>query len=288
MNITKKIENILLEGGIEEYKKEAQIIIQELLVMSLEDIMLQKEINKDDEKKAVDFAIHRAKTKEPLQYMLGYWYFMGERYKVNKNVLIPRDETEILVNCAYDLIKNIQGKINVLDIGVGSGIIACALAKQLLKIKEKEGEDEIEILGVDISLEALEVALENVNKLDLVRKVILRKSDLLSKIRDCEKFDLIVSNPPYIPKKEKNNLQIEVLKEPELALFTSDDEGIENYIKIIKGSKNYLKEGGFLAFELGINQAQKVKEIFKDEGYKNIEIKKDLSGIERVITAQKL
>lgn len=273
----KKIENILKEANIEEYKAEAKLILLELSGLKLEDILLGKEIKNKEE--IIEFTQKRAQTKKPIQHLLGYSYFMGEKYIVNENVLIPRDETEILVNKAFELLENKNGKLDILDIGVGSGCISCALAKKLKKY-------DIEILGVDISFEAIETALENINKLDLIRKIILRKSDIYSKIRDCEKFDLIVSNPPYIPIKEKDLLQNEVKNyDPHLALFAQDELGIEFYEKIIKDAPKYLKQDGFLAFELGINQAQFVKELL-EENFKNIEITKDLAQIDRVITAQ--
>ena len=273
----KTIENILKQGEIEEYQAEAKMIVLELSNCTLEEILLGKKIENED--KIIALANKRVETKAPIQHLLGFSYFMGEKYIVNNNVLIPRDETEILVNKAHELIKNKQEKIDILDIGVGSGCISCALAK---KLKDKQ----IEILGVDISLEALEVAIENINKLDLVRKVILRKSDIYSKIRDCEKFDLIVSNPPYIPIKERDNLQNEVKNfDPDLALFAPDEKGIEFYASIIKDAPKCLKQNGFVAFELGINQASLVSDLL-EENFKNIEITRDLAGIERVITAQ--
>ena len=273
----KTIENILKNGGIEEYQAEAKLLVLEISRHSLEDILLGKKI--ENEEKIIELAKKRVETKAPIQHLIGYSYFMGEKYIVNSNVLIPRDETEILVNNAYDLIKNIENKIDILDIGVGSGCISCALAK---KLQDKE----IEILGIDISTDALEIAIENVAKLDLVRKVILRKSDVYSKIRPCEKFDLIISNPPYIPIAEREKLQNEVKNfDPELALFAPDVDGIEFYKRIINEAPNCLKPNGFLAFELGINQAQLVKNMLEKD-FKNIEIIKDLAGIERVILAQ--
>lgn len=273
----KTIENILKEGGIEEYKAEAKLIVLELSNLSMEEIILGKEI--ENQEKIIEIAKKRVETKEPIQHLLGFSRFMGEKYIVNNNVLIPRDETEILVNKAYELVKNQETKLDILDIGVGSGCISCALAK---KLKDKE----IEILGVDISLEALEVAIENINKLDLVRKVILRKSDIYSKIRPIEKFDLIVSNPPYIPISQKENLQAEVKNfDPELALFAPDENGTEFYARIIEDAPNCLKPNGFIAFESGINQADLVSKMLEKD-FKNIEITKDLAGIERVITAQ--
>ena len=273
----KLIENILKKGGIEEYQAEAKLIVLEKSGLSLEEILLGKKISSKDE--IIALANKRVETKRPIQYLLGFSYFMGEKYIVNENVLIPRDETEILVNEAYELLKNKKEKLDILDIGVGSGCISCALAK---KLKDKE----IEILGVDISLDAIKIALDNINKLDLIRKVILRKSDVYSKIRECEKFDLIISNPPYIPISEKDNLQNEVQKfEPHLALFAQDENGIDFYEKIIKNAPNFLKKDGYLVFELGINQAKLVKDLLLKD-FKNIKITKDLQGIERVICAQ--
>lgn len=274
--IFKKVEKILYDGGIEEYKQEAKIIILELSGQSFEEILLNNEIK--NEQKIIEIAHLRAKTKKPIQQILGCSYFMGEKYVVNENVLIPRDETEILVNSAYKLIKDKKEKINILEIGVGSGCISCALAKKL-------ADYDIEILGIDISIESLEIAIENISKLDLVRKVIVRKSDLFSKIRPHEKFDLIISNPPYIPISEKENLQKEVGFEPQTALFTDDKDGVEFYQKIINDAPVFLKDKGFLAFELGINQSALVETMFKEK-FENIEIIKDLASIDRVITAQ--
>ena len=277
MNKTyKKIKEVLKNGNIEEFEQEAKYLITSINSIPIEEILLKDELENEDE--LIKLANKRVESKMPIQHIIGFSYFMGEKYIVNKNVLIPRDETEILVNSAYELLKDKNEKLDILDIGVGSGCISCALAK---KLKNKE----IEILGVDISSEAIMTALENINKLNLVRKIILRKSDLFSKIRDCEKFDLIISNPPYIPKKEKENLQKEVLFDPELALFASDDDGVEFYQKIINKAPQYLKNNGIVAFELGINQSNLVSKMLEKD-FSNIKIIKDLADIDRVILAQ--
>ncbi len=277
-SIFKTTEDILKNAGIEEYKAEAKMIVLQVSGLSAEEIYLNNTIPNEEE--IINIAKKRASTKAPIQHILGFCYFMEEKYKVNKNVLIPRDETELLVLNAYDLIKDKKEKINILDIGTGSGCISCALAK---KLKKKD----IEILATDISTDALEIAIENINNLNLVRKVIIRKSDIYSKIRDFEKFDLIISNPPYIPLSEKNNLDKIVSDfEPELALFAQDKEGIEFYEKIIKDAKKYLKKEGFLAFEIGINQSGIIKDILLKYDFKNINIVPDLANIDRVITAQ--
>ena len=274
--IFKKVEKILQEAKIEEYKKEAKLIILETSKQTIEEIIITSKVNNEEE--ILKKASLRAETKKPVQYILGCQDFMGDRYIVNENVLIPRDETEILVNCAYNLIKDKNEKIDILDIGTGSGCISCALAKKLIN-------KNIEILAVDKNIEALEVAIENISKLDLIRKIIIRKSDLFSKIRDFEKFDLIISNPPYIPKSQKNNLQKELEFEPYDALFTDDEEGVEFYQKIINQAPAYLKKGGYLAFEVGINQYKTVISMF-EKSFQDIEIIKDLAGIERVICAK--
>ena len=277
MNKTyQKIKEILKNGNIDEYEQEAKYLITSVNSISIEEILLKDELDNEDE--LVELAKKRVSSKAPIQHIVGFSYFMGEKYIVNENVLIPRDETEILVNSAYELLKDKKEKLDILDIGVGSGCISCALAK---KLKNKE----IEILGVDVSSLAIMTALENVNKLDLVRKIILRKSDLFSKIRDCEKFDLIISNPPYIPKKEKENLQKEVLFDPSTALFTDDDKGVEFYQKIINKAPQYLKKKGIVAFELGINQSDLVFKMLEKD-FSNIKVIKDLTNIDRVITAQ--
>ena len=166
--------------------------------------------------------------------------------------------------------------MQVLDFGTGSGCIACLIAL----------DSDAQVLGVDISTGALRCALDNAMGMGLMNRALFRKSDLFSNIQ--EKFDLIVSNPPYIPLSEKENLQIEVRDfDPAAALFTEDEKGLEFYEKIIKIAPSHLNNGGSIAFELGIGQFEDVSRLFKTNGFADIEIYKDLSGIERVITAKR-
>ena len=144
-----------------------------------------------------------------------------------------------------------------------------------------------EVLAIDISLEALQIALDNVTYLGLTKKVLLRKSNLFSNVKEGESFDIIVSNPPYIPIKDKGSIQKEVSFDPDIALYTNDTDGIEYYDKIICQSEKFLNKNGYIAFEIGLGQSDKVKFLFEKYGYKNITITKDLAGIDRVITAQK-
>ena len=210
----------------------------------------------------------RITTRLPVQYIIGESYFMGEWFKVTPDVLIPRDETEILVEKAIGLIKE-EGVKNVLDIGTGSGCIACTIAKNTNAV----------VLGVDISSDALRVALDNVTKLGINNRAVFRKSDLFSKIREEERFDMIISNPPYIP--IGTELQPEVRHEPSEALFAQEN-GLEYYRKITENAPKYLNKGGWLMFELGIDESIGVKELMEKD-FRDINIIKDLAGIDRVI-----
>lgn len=269
MNI-KQIEKILTDAGIEnnEAKIEAKMLVKHFLGINEVELTLNSEFAHSD--LVLEKVKLRAKKKIPIQHIIGAAYFMGENFIVNENVLIPRDETEILVRKAVEIIN--QNKFEkVLDIGTGSGCIACIIAKLT----------DAQVIGVDVSTDALQIALENSSKLGLFNKAIFRKSDIFSNVR--EKFDMIISNPPYIPIIEKNQLQTEVGFEPDLALFAQDIEGIDFYDKIITKAPEFLNKGGYLMFELGINQAEKVKDLMEKAGFKNIEIEKDLADIERII-----
>lgn len=297
MNI-KQIEKILIEAGIEpnEAKIEAKMLVKHFLGFSDIDLVLKDEFEEhEDLQSAVNL---RAQKRIPIQHIIGLAHFMGEDFIVNKDVLIPRDETEILVRKAVEIINRkwetdemqrcrdakmqssdsthyppLTSHLKVLDIGTGSGCIACMIAK-LTSAK---------VIGIDISNDALQIALENSSKLGLINRAIFRKSDIFSNIRVDEKFDIIISNPPYIPKNEMSELQIEVGFEPNLALFAQDKKGVEFYEKIIMQAPDFLNKNGCLIFELGIGQSEIVKELMEKQGFTNIEIEKDLAYIERVI-----
>lgn len=213
----------------------------------------------------------RISTRKPVQHIIGEAYFMGEFFKVSNDVLIPRDETEILVRRAIDIIRKNDYK-DILDIGTGSGCIACTIAKQT----------EAVVLGVDISSDALRVALDNVTKLGINNRAVFRKSDLYSKVREEEKFDMIISNPPYIP--YGTELSEEVMHEPELALF-ADENGLAIYRRIIEDAPKYLKPNGYIMFELGIDESDAVSGMLASK-FTDITIEKDLAGIDRVIYAR--
>ena len=270
--------NIYLENDFDfnEAKSEIGFALEILFGYTYKDFLLNKKLEDSQIEQAQKVFEERTKTSKPLQQIIGRTFFYNRIFFVNKYTLIPRPETELLVKEVLGIIKNIKTP-QILDIGTGSGCIGLTLLMENPDIK-------VDLL--DIQSEALEIAKKNADFYNLADKVGFIKSDLFSNAE--KKYDIIVSNPPYIPLKDKETLQTEVKNyEPDIALFTNDNEGIEFYKKIITQSGNYLKNNGIIAFELGINQAENVTKIFKNNGFSNIKITKDYNSIERIITAKK-
>ena len=267
------IVKILTDAGIEKNEAtiEVKMLIEHFANYTVSDLIMGKKLDSEKLKIVEEKARQRAKTREPIQHIIGFADFMGEKFIVNPSVLIPRDETEILVRKAIEIINKNDLKV-ALDVGTGSGCIACMIAKYT----------DCRIIGLDISTDALNTALDNASRLNLFNKAIFRKSDIFSNVKPDESFDIIVSNPPYIPPSEKENIQKEVTFDPENALYTTDEKGLEFYEKITSGAPKILNKGGYLLFELGIGQSQEVKNFMKKD-FENIEIIKDLAGIDRVI-----
>ena len=273
-----EILKILTDSGIEpnEANVELKLLLEHFANYGAKDIIMGKKLTEDKLQIVKEKAEFRAKTRQPIQHIIGFANFMGEEFIVNPSVLIPRDETEFLVRKAIEIIDENNFKM-ALDVGTGSGCIACMIAKNC----------NCQIIGLDVSTDALNTALDNASRLNLYNKAIFRKSDIFSNVKPGEKFDLIVSNPPYIPLSQKKDIQKEVTFDPELALYTNDEKGLEFYEKISKGAPAILNDNGYLIFELGIGQAQYVKEIMLNSGFCSIEIIRDLAGIERVISGKK-
>ncbi len=280
MNILKELFNKTVDKFTEnsitssEARYEVYLLIEEVFGLTKKDLVINpyQEVPEDGVKRFNSFVKRRIEDKVPVQYLVNKAYFMGQIFYVNENVLIPRPETEILVE---ETLKLADDRAKIIDIGSGSGCIAIMLAEKLLQA---------EVFASDISEKALEVAKFNAEKLGVADRIKFLKSDIFEKIDPSENFDIIISNPPYIPVKEKEHLQIEVVRhEPEMALFTEDDTGVSFYGKLVNQAASRLNTGGFLAVETGIFQAEAVKEIFKNHGFKDIQIIKDLSGIDRVV-----
>ena len=274
-----EIVKILTDSGIEQNEAniEVRLLIEHFANYSYMDLVMGKKLSLDKLEIVKEKAELRARTHKPIQHIIGFADFMGEKFIVNQSVLIPRDETEILVRKAIDVINTNNFK-KVLDVGTGSGCIACMIAKYT----------DSQVIGLDISSDALNTALDNASKLNLYNKAIFRKSDIFSNVKPGERFDIIVSNPPYIPPSEKKNIQKEVTYDPEIALFTKDEKGLEFYEKISEQAPEILNKKGYLLFEHGMGQSEEVKKILENSGFGKIEIIKDLAGIDRVISAELL
>ena len=273
-NNIRNLKTMLFESGIEKSEAQAEIdfILKYVLNIKFEDIILGKKIDDNLFEKAFEIVKKRATTKQPLMQILGFTIFMDNKFLVSKDTLIPRVETELLIKTCQHLVNK---NSKVLDIGCGTGIISIMLNKLT----------NCNVDSCDISSEALKIAKANSQNLNTNVKFF--KSDLFENVQD--KYDLIVSNPPYIPIKEMEKLQKEVKDfEPHQALFANDEQGIDFYKKIIQNSRKFLNKSGFLAFEIGINQSILVEDLFLSNNFQNVKIYKDLNNIERVITAQKL
>ena len=216
--------------------------------------------------------IKKLNSGKPIQYITNNQEFMKLDFYVDENVLIPQPDTEILVEEVLNICSNKDYKYNILDLCTGSGAIGISLAKYI---------ENLDITMTDISDEALKIAKNNAIKNDVFNKCLFIKSDMFEKIED--KFDIIVSNPPYIKTDVIKNLDMEVQNEPRLALDGGED-GLEFYRIIARDAWNHLNNNGFLAIEIGYDQKDEVIKLLEDTGmYGEIYSKKDLSGKDRII-----
>lgn len=254
---------------INEVQAEISLILDSLGIDKLKEIKGTNYTN-EEITKILEIVEKRVETRAPLQQIIGYSYFMGEKYFVNKHTLIPRPETEILVT---ESIKKIKSDSKILDIGTGSGCIAIEIAKRT----------GAKVDAIDISKNAIEIAKKNAKIHNVTCNFFI--SNLFEKVKG--KYDLIVSNPPYIPKKDINSLS-ETVKdfEPHCALFTKDDKGMDFYKEIIENAVTFLNKNGYVFFESGYNQGNLIEKEFANKGYSNINCVKDLTNIDRIIYAQ--
>lgn len=271
---------ILDENQIENSKMNARRLLAFVLDKDKEYVSIYQDNEIDDNLyKLYLEKINRLKKHEPIQYILNNQEFMGMDFYVDSNVLIPQPDTENLVEeviLISDKIREEDKKkeLRILDLCTGSGAIAVSLVKLL---------NNVLVYASDISENALKIAEENANSNSA--NVFFFKSDIFENISKLYKFDIIVSNPPYIETKTIESLSEEVKNEPHIALDGGED-GLVFYREIIKNAKEYLNPNGYLALEIGYNQKEKVEKLLDENGYKNIYSKKDLSGNDRVVVAQ--
>ena len=228
---------------------------------------LSEQISKENEDKYFSLIEKHIKEDVPLSHLVGFEYFYDRKYKVTKDVLSPRMETEELIYKIIEYVKaSNKNKFKILDLCTGSGIIAITLKKELDQVS-------VDVIASDISEEAIEVAKENAQSHNATIKFI--KSDIFNNIDD--KFDIIVSNPPYIDRKDEVTMQDNVLKyDPHLALF-AEEEGMYFYRKIIEQAKDYLNENGVMFFEIGYDQKDKIIKLADMNGY-SAEVYRDING----------
>ena len=266
------IENkkILKENNFETYSLDVEVLLMNVTGFSKTELYLNTEYTlKEEELEKFENFFNRRLKNEPIAYIIGKCEFMGMEFLLNSHTLIPRPDTEILVEKAIEIINKNKFK-NVVDIGTGSGAIAISLVKYC----------GINIDAVDINEKALEMCEKNAD-LNNIKNIKFIQSDIFSNINN--KYDVIVSNPPYIKTKEIDTLGKNVKDyEPLLALDGGED-GLMFYEKIIKQADKYLNKGGYLMFEIGHDQAKDIKQLMENNNFYNITILKDLSGLDRVV-----
>ena len=273
----------LEKNDIQEGKLIAEIVFSH--VLNIDRMMLftkYRDDIEDEEIEKIRYFIQKiGREKFPVQYLLNEQEFYGRKFYVDKGVLIPRQDTEILVEKMIDTLKDkvLKNEIHpkILDIGVGSGIIGITAALEI---------ESSYVLGVDISEKALETAQKNKEILK-VSNIKFLKSDLFENV-EFREFDMIVSNPPYISLNEIGIMSDDtLLHEPSEALFAEND-GLYFYYEICQKASDYLADFGYLLFEIGYKKGKNVAKIMASSGFKNIEVVKDLAGLDRVVIGQKI
>lgn len=264
--------------NIESPRLNAEHLIAHVLTLSRLELYLEFEtkLNEQELSRLRDLVRRRAQG-EPLQHLLGTVEFCGQTFLCDKRAMVPRPETEELVELVIgespSRTSTNRKPERIVDVGTGSGIIALSLARQFPETK---------VLAIDISDDALALARENAARLGLDERVQFRKGDVLENLD--ERFDLIVANLPYIPMQDRHLLSREVLHDPEVALFVAE-RGDELIRKLIEQAPLHFNGAGLLALEIGINQAEGLCDLLRQKNYHDIESKKDYSGVTRFLLA---
>ncbi|MCI6731110.1 MAG: peptide chain release factor N(5)-glutamine methyltransferase [Lachnospiraceae bacterium] len=302
-------EKRLRGAGIEEAASDSWLLFSWVFQMSRASYYM--DMNRacpDAQKEQLEEAVLQRCSRIPLQHIIGTAPFMGFDFEVNEYVLTPRADTEVLTEKALDIMKSDLEKkkecssshengagnpakplygereYRVLDMCTGSGCIAISLYAMAREAAENE-HAVLSVTAVDISEQALSVAARNNERL-CAGSVHLVQSNLFEALSDTEEFDIIVSNPPYIRSREIDHLMPEVKDhEPRIALDGMED-GVYFYRMIVDKARSFLKHGGYLLFEIGYDQGESVPELLKEAGYSDIEVIKDLAGLDRVVMAR--
>ena len=258
----------LTEAKIPEAELDARLLLEEVCGTDRNDLLVHgdKEIPPEQCDRYVEY-IQRRQKREPLQQITGYQEFMGLRFKVTPDVLIPRQDTEILVE---EVMRYVHDGMHILDMCTGSGCILLSLLKY---------SNDCEGTGCDISEPALKVAEENAKELSLNASFV--QSNLFENISG--KYEFIVSNPPYIPTGVIPTLMEEVRDHEPVSALDGREDGLYFYREIVEKAGEYLYPGGMLFFEIGYDQAEKVSSLMQEAGYQEVTVCKDLAGLDRVV-----
>jgi release factor glutamine methyltransferase len=272
----KNIQSKLYQGigfSSDEAKLEARFILEHVLKITQKEIIQQSDLHIDtDNQTEIEYITEKRIAGTPLPYLLGEWSFYGRTFKVNPHVLIPRADTEILIEKALSKI-NVRDRYEVLDLGCGTGIIGITIALERPLSK---------VTLIDQSEHAIQNTKEN-QTFYQVTNTMIQKSDWFSAL-DQTRFDVILSNPPYL--KDNDPHLSQGLEEEPLDALVSGPTGIEAIQYIIENAKNHIKPSGWLFIEHGYNQAMILKDLFEKNGYQHIENANDIHGIHRVTFAQ--
>jgi release factor glutamine methyltransferase len=282
MNAT--IKSMIAEGaetlaaaGVNESRSEAGLLLMHVLQRDRAFLIAHPEqVLSADQHKQFRSSISRRAEGEPLQYITGHQEFFKLDFEVTPNVLIPRPETELIVEVGIEILKN-EAASFFADLGTGSGAIAISLLRELPQARA---------IAVDVSPKALEVAKRNAERHSVIDRLRLFESDLFSAIDSTESFDLIASNPPYVSTDDLNRLQREVRHEPRGALEGGPD-GLSIIRRLLKDAAKFVRRGGYLVLEIGFGQSEAVELLIDRHVWSLIERRADLQGIPRTLVLQR-
>ena len=268
---------ILEQAGLPDAALDARFLLEEVCGTNLQTLLVfpEKKVSEEEVNQYRAF-IQRRKDREPTAMILGEWDFMGLTFRLNKSTLIPEQDTEVLVETALEELKRrglVEAPLRILDLCTGSG---CILLSLLHELRNAGG------LGTDLSEEALEAARENAVRLGLQERAAFRQGDLWEPVGD-ERFDLIVSNPPYVPTEVIPTLEPEVRCGEPYAALDGGEDGLVFYRRIMREAAGHLKPSGIIIVESGFDEAPQIAALMQDQKLRGIRTVKDYGGLDRVV-----